>query len=353
MKAINFLYVFYLAKVAIQSYVSFAWLENRLIATITYAASVAVLSVVPLFHVIIHMTKKAPLSDLAVIIYLCLSYILAFLWHEPTRAAKQRANGILSFALVTTNDLLILILFCLHNLVLLLRHKQNKDPEVAEVRLPPAELSRVAEQHFRHEPAPTEPSERQDATRSHSLGSGCSFRTNFPHPGTPRVASSVDNYGVVAEASMMNVQRIPRTESEDQTFPTPKVASTTSHGMSHVIRHRDVVAPQPVRQILLSDGHPLFKARRGGVSLDSPLLVHSPAESHTSKRAVTLAGGEVAALQPVQIAFDGVHPLYTARSGSIVWSGSDPQLSIHSPAESQASERTVTLGREAAVGNMF
>ncbi|CZR65313.1 uncharacterized protein PAC_15213 [Phialocephala subalpina] len=313
MEWLNVLYVFYLAKVAVQSYVYFASLKNPPTATITYAtASVAVLSVVALFHVIVHTTKKAPLSDPAVIIYLCLSYVLAFLWHEPTRAA---ANGILSFALVTTSDLLILILFCLHNLVLLLRNKQNKDPEVAEVRSAPAELSRGAEQRLRHEPPPTEPvapaepqrsiSPRQDATPP-SLGPGRSFESNFAHRGTPpRVASSFGSFGsfgAVAEASTIDVQRTPgsvvlmhdsrRTrvsgkESEDRAPPA-------SHGMTHDIRLGEVVSPTTVRTIALPNVHPLHRAEYGQFDswFDPPSPIPSPAESRASERTITLARGD-------------------------------------------------------------
>jgi hypothetical protein len=75
MELFKLLYLFYAAKLACQAYTYIAWLaEPSTRAIIFSAATVAILSGVPLLHVIAHASSAAPLSTLPVIAYICLRH---------------------------------------------------------------------------------------------------------------------------------------------------------------------------------------------------------------------------------------------------------------------------------------
>lgn len=126
MNSFTLLYLFYSAKLCSQASIYFIWLEDSTSGKIAFiAAAVAVLAIFPFFHVLVHVFSAKPLSNSTFIAYLCfrwrslssiinsllihpLSFLLAILWYEPTRDGAQ---CVLPFALVTTADLLALLIF--------------------------------------------------------------------------------------------------------------------------------------------------------------------------------------------------------------------------------------------------
>lgn len=72
MELFHLIYLFYIAKLVCQAYAYIAWLAGAASAAIIFsAASVTVLSAMPLFHVIAHSSRAAPLLTLPVIAYIC------------------------------------------------------------------------------------------------------------------------------------------------------------------------------------------------------------------------------------------------------------------------------------------
>lgn len=72
MDSFTLLYLFYSAKLGCQASIYFVWLVDSTSRTIAFiAAAVALLAIFPLFHVIIHVFRRKPLSRSAFIAYLC------------------------------------------------------------------------------------------------------------------------------------------------------------------------------------------------------------------------------------------------------------------------------------------
>ncbi|KAH6704275.1 hypothetical protein BKA61DRAFT_581506 [Leptodontidium sp. MPI-SDFR-AT-0119] len=110
MDSFTLLYLFYFAKLGSQSSTWFIWRAHSTSTSIPYIAAVATpLAVVPLFHVIVHISMSKPLSSPSLVAYFCFSSVLAFLWYEPMR----ESHSILLFALVTCCDLTALLIFLL------------------------------------------------------------------------------------------------------------------------------------------------------------------------------------------------------------------------------------------------
>jgi hypothetical protein len=126
MNSFTLLYLFYSAKLGSQASIYFIWLVDSSSGTIAFiAAAVAIFAIFPFFHVIVHIFSAKPLSSPTFIAYLCfrwvsispmkislliyaLSFLFAILWYEPTQDREQR---VLPFAVVTTFDLLALLIF--------------------------------------------------------------------------------------------------------------------------------------------------------------------------------------------------------------------------------------------------
>jgi hypothetical protein len=64
------LYVLYIAKICCQGYVGIIWDAGSSGTILYFAIGVAALSVAPLFHVIAHVFKGKPLSDLLFVVYI-------------------------------------------------------------------------------------------------------------------------------------------------------------------------------------------------------------------------------------------------------------------------------------------
>jgi hypothetical protein len=74
--------MFYSAKLGSQASIYFIWLKDSSSETIAFiAAAVAVLAIVPFFHVIVHVFSAKPFSNSAFIAYLCFRWAL-YLFHN-------------------------------------------------------------------------------------------------------------------------------------------------------------------------------------------------------------------------------------------------------------------------------
>ncbi|KAH7363959.1 hypothetical protein BKA65DRAFT_125916 [Rhexocercosporidium sp. MPI-PUGE-AT-0058] len=110
MDSFTLLYLFYIAKLGFQSSTWYICQAHSTSPSIPYiAAAVTTLAVIPLFHVIVHISMSKPLSSTFIVAYFCFNIILAFLWYEPIR----ESHSILLFALVTCCDLTALLIFVL------------------------------------------------------------------------------------------------------------------------------------------------------------------------------------------------------------------------------------------------